>query len=169
MADFCTECGAKLVGGEKFCSNCGNDLRALQTGDAREESTAQVPEPDSFPEPEPQPDSSDSGPPLTGGNQSAYHAVIASTLLWVVSLTVAYELHAPAAAGPMSGAAAGLYTLALLAWVASLIALYIDLDSLSGNLWRSSSAAWIIGAILGYIIAIPLYIFKRRADLVHDV
>jgi hypothetical protein len=52
--------------------------------------------------------------------------------------------------------------LAVLCVPISWVTMYVDLRSLDERLWSTRPIVWVVAAILLYIVAAPLYVYKRR-------
>ena len=143
---YCSECGNKLDVGAKFCRGCGT---ALSPG-----------ENETVPNAEPSPESEATDNPPTTDATPANATETSSTMFHLTSgLVAGYFVFFALGIVVSSDALVGLAVLCVpISWVT----MYVDLRSLDERLWSTRPIVWVVAAILLYIVAAPLYVYKRR-------
>lgn len=164
MSPHCTKCGLELAGTERYCPSCGAEtderVRAVAdrvTGapgrEARSTATATPGDSQS---------ATESGGRQATGDRGAYLATVAGAIVWLLALVFLVTWQPETATGQPSQHAGYLVVVAFLAWLASLVTMYADLRSVDGDVWDTRPIVWIAGALLLYVVVIPLYVYKRH-------
>lgn len=152
MANYCHNCGTELSGSERYCPVCGTHLATDEPVDVE----------GADPAPSAPSDSPDRPSQPAGGDRGAYLASIGGFVVTVALfgvVVVGTPAEPPETVDPAWGYVA---LLLVIAWFASIVAMYADLRSLDRRLWRLPPVAWAVAAVLLYVFVIPIYGILRR-------
>lgn len=163
VPNFCPECGKELseFGDEvpRYCPNCGRGLHDTESGEEVEPQETPAPQwptspTDDEPETAAEPADSEVGPaPLSDWYRYAAVLFAAALILFLVGV---------ATIDMVSTASGGLLIFSGVSGVAAIVAMYMDLRELDRHLWDTRPVVWVIGAVLLWIVVLPVYLYKRR-------
>lgn len=170
--NYCPNCGAELLQGMNYCESCGENLdEFLESAD---EDAASSPDRgvgrrgsvdgavDSRDSPERRSDrresaESDDERRLRERVGESQQTVSDSFFNMTMALSGAYVLLMIMAIST----APSLGYLAVLCIVGSIVTMALDLSKIDSAVWDTSTARWVVGAVLLWIVVMPLYLYKR--------
>lgn len=160
--NYCPECGEELSewGDEalRYCPSCGQALQDAEPdeeGEPREKAATEWPR-------APTEDKANTSGTATGTGAAGVQTKWYRRTLWLF-LGALSTFGAGVVVSPVSGSGAGLlFLLSFLLGIASIGTMYKDLASLEIELWDTRPALWVVGAVLLWIVIMPVYLYKRR-------
>ena len=92
------------------------------------------------------------------GNQSAYRFAVGAAIFSLVVLVVEFG-----AVGPgQAGLAVTLDLVVILAWVAGVLGMFVDLRDMDERLGDGRPGLWVFGALVLFPVVFPVYVYLRR-------
>lgn len=166
MAPYCTNCGSAVADHDRYCSSCGETQNGggtrRETG-GTDSAPAGAPDPQAAGRSGKQRRAIHSGQ-APAGDRQAYLATVVGALA-VVVLGFGSVLLAPGGEQEIPEHLAWAFLLGFIGYVASIVTMYVDLQSFDEPVWNPRTAIWIVTTIVLYIFVVPYYVYKRRKRL----
>lgn len=161
---YCPGCGEELPGpvGDplRYCPNCGRRLEQRAEGERQNQPQAT---------PRSSQTAEDPGRPSGGLREVEESAARTDSRSWYAYTSglfftaIILFMGGAIATDIASAIAGGLLVFSFILGFASIATMYLDLRRLNGSLWDTRPLIWVVGAVLLWIVVLPLYVIKRHS------